>query len=380
MAQVDVEDELKTTLAALVAIDSTSARSNVPMVELIENLLRPGGFAFDRHPYLDDGGVEKVNLVAHRPGTGEVSALALVGHTDCVPFDPSWTGALSLAEREGRLYGRGACDTKAFIACALTAALRHPDRSAPLKLIFTADEEVGCIGSKRLADARVPAARFAIVGEPTSLRPMRAHKGYALAEVEVFGREGHSAYPEVGASAIFRAGRFLRRLEELSLTVLKAEVDARFEPPYTSVNVGLIAGGKAKNIIPGSCRFTVEWRPIPGQALERVEVLLQQISDELRRDDTDFRCEVKVLRKDRGVDTAESSEVVRFLGEESGLPSGTIPFGTEAPDLARLGAEAVVFGPGDIRVAHRTGEYVPVNELVRCAQILTRAIAHFFPG
>jgi len=229
---------LSGTLAALVAIDSTSARSNVPMVELIENLLRPGGFAFDRHPYLDDGGVEKVNLVAHRPGTGEVSALALVGHTDCVPFDPSWTGALSLAEREGRLYGRGACDTKAFIACALTAALRHPDRSAPLKLIFTADEEVGCIGSKRLADARVPAARFAIVGEPTSLRPMRAHKGYALAEVEVFGRETTVAATVMGDEVLLGA----IPMEAMDLLIHPATMQLMPNPAHPTVPASLAKG------------------------------------------------------------------------------------------------------------------------------------------
>lgn len=380
---LDISGRLTATLRELVAVDTTSSRSNLPLVERLEERLAAAGFSCQRHRYLDDAGVEKVNLLATAGGgAGEVAELALVGHTDCVPYDPAWKEALVLSERDGRLYGRGACDTKAFIACALTAAERvGPGALArPLRLVFTADEELGCFGAKKLVEAGLGRARYAIVGEPTALTPIRANKGYCLAEVEVKGVEGHSAYPESGASAIFRAARFLRRLEELSLGELRAEVDPSFDPPFTTLNVGLISGGKAKNVIPGSCHFTVEWRPIPAQSVDEVARMLRRIQDELARDEPAFQVEIRLLRQDRGADTPERSEVVRFLVEQSGNRPSTVAFGTEAPQLGELGAEAVVFGPGDIRVAHRTGEFVPLAELIRCEEILERAIRRFCGG
>lgn len=374
----DTFPALRTILAELVALDTTSARTNVPLIDYAQAKLEAAGFTAERQRYQDEAGVEKVNLVAVKGGTGRAE-LALVGHSDCVPFDAAWTEALKLTEKDGRLYGRGSCDTKGFIACALHAATRV-DASrlkAPLMVILTADEEVGLIGAKRLVDAGLGRARHAIVGEPTSLRPVRANKGYCLAEVEVVGKEGHSAYPETGASAIFRAGRFLHRLEQLANTVLREERDDAFQPPYTTVNVGLIQGGKAKNVIPGACRFTVEWRPIPGQSPERVTELLEMVRQELVKDEPAFEARVSVLRIDRGVNTPAEAEVVRFLAEQSGNAPATVAFGTEAPQLTELGAEAVVFGPGDIRVAHQTGEFVPVDELVRCEAILSKAIERF---
>lgn len=374
----DTLPALRATLTELVALDTTSSRTNVPLVDYAQAKLEAAGFACERQRYKDDAGVEKVNLVAVKGGTGR-AALALVGHTDCVPYDAAWKEALTLTEKDGRLYGRGACDTKAYIACALHA-VAHVDTArlkAPLMVILTADEEVGLVGAKKLVDAGLGRARHAIVGEPTSLRPVRANKGYCLAEVEVVGKEGHSAYPDTGASAIFRAGRFLHRLEQLALTVLREETDAAFQPPYTTVNVGLIQGGKAKNVLPGACRFTVEWRPIPGQRPEVVTELLERIRRELVKDEPAFEAKVHVLRIDRGVNTPAEAEVVRFLAEQSGKAPDTVAFGTEAPQLTALGAEAVVFGPGDIKVAHQTGEFVPMDELVRCEAILAKAIERF---
>jgi len=368
---------LEQRLAELVAIDSTSSRPNAPVIDHLEPLLRSAGFETERQRYTDDAGTQKVNLLARR-GEG-TPALALVGHTDCVPFDPAWSEALALTPRDGKLYGRGACDTKAFIACAVEAARSVASR--PLKqallLVFTADEEVGCVGAKKLVDAKRGGARFAIVGEPTSLRPIRAHKGYCLAEIEVFGKEGHSAYPDSGASAIFRAARLLERLERLAKEVLQPDQDAAFVPPYTTVNVGLIEGGKAKNIIPGSCRFVLEWRPIPRQPVERVPQLLETLLVRLREEEPGFNARFEVTRADRGVDTSEDSAVIQFLQAQTGNAPQTVAFGTEAPQLTALGAQAVVFGPGDIQVAHQTGEFVPRAELSRCAEVLEAAITQF---
>lgn len=366
--------ELKRTLSELVAFDTTSARTNAPLISYAEARLAKAGFDCVRQTYRDEAGVEKTNLVAAR-GQGQPE-LALVGHSDCVPYDPQWREALVLTEEGDRWVARGAADTKAFVACALHAVEAERTRR-PIVVIYTADEEVGCVGAKKLLDANAVSPKRAIIGEPTSLTPIRAHKGYCLAEIEVHGKEGHSAYPATGASAIFRAARLLQRIEEASNGELRRHTDVQFDPPFTTVNVGMISGGKAKNIIPGSCRFIVEWRPIPSQPNDRWVELMRGCIAELERSDSGFRATLRVSRADPGVDTPESAEVVQFLRAESGRAPQTVSFGTEMPYLTKLGAESVVFGPGDIKHAHQTGEWVPIAEVVRCEEVLRRAIARF---
>jgi len=362
---------IKEILADLVRIDSVSSRSNVEIVEYLERRCVAMNFVTRRYPYLDDHGVEKINLIALSEETDEVE-LALVGHTDTVPHDPNWAEATNLTERDGKLYGRGSCDTKGFIAAALTA-VENVKSNKPLALIYTADEEIGLRGAKRLAEMKPLRVRYSIVGEPTSLKPIRAGKGYSLAEVIVKGREAHSAYPALGASAVLRAARLITRLESIAEKLKEDQHDA-FDPPYTTLNIGLIRGGSAKNVLAGECRFTLEWRPIPTQSSEHLLDLFKAAIDEETQADPDFQCEVDANRQDTGFETAPDSPLIRLLEQTTGLESGTVAFGTEAAQMMKLGSESVVIGPGDIREAHRTGEFVPVDELERCAKILQTAV------
>jgi acetylornithine deacetylase len=215
--------------------------------------------------------------------------------------------------------------------------------------------------------------RYSIVGEPTSLKPIRAGKGYSLAEVIVKGREAHSAYPALGASAVFRAARLIARLESIAEQLKQDQHDA-FDPPFTTLNIGLIHGGSAKNVLAGECRFTLEWRPIPTQPSEHVLELFHAAIKEEQQLDPDFECEVDANRQDTGFETSPDSPLIKLLEHASGIKSGTVAFGTEAAQMMALGSESVVIGPGDIREAHRTGEFVPVDELERCAKILGRAV------
>ena len=362
-------------LTQLVAIDSVSSRSNLAMLDVLEPRLASLGFAVERQPV----GPGKANLLA-RKGPSGGGGLALVGHTDTVPYDPAWSGALTLSENEGRLYGRGACDTKGFIACALAAAGLPPPLGKPLWLVFTCDEEVGCLGSKALGRRADFRPQFAIVGEPTRLQPVRGGKGYCMAEVTVRGLEGHSAYPDRGASALRGARLFLdelAKLEEQLRQESESGIRGGFSPPYTTLNVGTFQAGKAKNIIPGEARLTVEWRPIPGEPFARVRSALDAIGALMRRRLPRLEIQIEVAREDSGFSTPADAELVRFLEAASGQPSATIPFGSEAPDLIELGVEVVVFGPGDIRVAHQTGEFVPVEDLARCEKVLGEAIEKF---
>ncbi|HKZ79174.1 MAG TPA: acetylornithine deacetylase [Pyrinomonadaceae bacterium] len=365
-------------LAKLVSIDSVSARSNVALTTFLADLCQTLNLRVRQFPYRDENAVEKINLIAIS-GSDFLSdltvELALVGHTDTVPYDPDWTEALTLTERDGKLYGRGACDTKAYIAAALAAlgTLQTKTLGRPFALIFTADEEVGLMGAKRLADLSPLRAHYSIVGEPTSLQPMRAGKGYCLAEVKVKGDEAHSAYPSFGASAIFRAGRLLTHLERIA-EELHSEVHTAFDPPYTTLNVGVISGGTAKNVVAGECRFTLEWRPVPGQQSDLVLRLLNAAIKKEQENESGFTVEVQPVRSDQGFETSTDSRLVEILETTTGRRAGTVAFGTEAGQMIRLGAETVVLGPGDIRVAHRTGEFVPIEQLNHCSEILKRVI------
>ena len=369
---------LKQTLAELVAINSVSSVSNEAIVDYLEQRCTEMGFVTRRFSYVDEKGLDKINLIAiigtEFSESTEVE-LALVGHTDTVPFDPNWNEATALTERDGRLYARGSCDTKGFIAATLTAIARL-DLSTlkqPLALVFTADEEIGLRGAKYLADLKALRPRYSIVGEPTSLQPIRAGKGYSLAEVVVRGREAHSAYPAFGASAILRAARLINRLEHLA-EELRDDRDPDFDPPYTTINVGLIRGGTAKNVIAGECRFTVEWRPIPTQSSDHVLKLINDAIKEQQSIEEDFDAEVTLERLDSGFNTSPDSRIVSLLEQLTEKRAGTVAFGTEAAQMTVLGSQAVVIGPGDIREAHRTGEFVPIDELERCTDIIAEAV------
>ena len=349
---------MKTTaelLRELVAINSVSSASNRPVIEFVKTQLP---WRTTEFPYLDSNGVEKVNCVFGAPD----ARLALVCHTDTVPFDETLT-----AKFDGeKVFGRGSCDTKAFLAAATIALGRAEARPSDVSLVLTADEEIGCVGAKHLLSTRAISPQFAIVGEPTSLRPIRAGKGYGLAEVVVTGREAHSAFPELGVSAISRAALLIQRIEEFGRE-LQSQTDPSFSPPFTTLNIGKISGGTAKNIIPGECRFLVEWRPIPSQEPTLVAARLSEIVAE-------FGC-VDVQRAERGFATSAESRLVEMLERETAISAGSVSFGTEAPQMAALGAETVVFGPGSMSVAHTSGEFVPVGELESCAEILGRVIA-----
>jgi acetylornithine deacetylase len=367
-------------LQELVGIPSVSSMSNRPVVEWIQRQLKPLGWHCRLFRYEDAAGVEKLNLIASPEpmGDGKVDAeLAIVCHTDTVPFSAEWAESTELHEKDGMLHGCGACDVKGFLACMLAAAsgIKTEELKKRLCLVFTSDEEVGCRGARYLLSCDAVRARYAIVGEPTSLAPARAGKGYCLASIKVTGKAAHSAFPEAGRSAIFAAAWLLREIEGLGQELRQDRNDA-FSPPWTTLNVGEVRGGTAKNVVPAECSFLLEWRPVPTQRPEVVLERLRAIIDRMSAEESleGIEIQVEVLRMDEGFETGVESAVIRSVMRGSNSEVKTIAFGTEAPWLARMGAEAVVIGPGSMLTAHSPRECVPIAELDECVTMLCRAI------
>ena len=371
--------DLESMLAELVSIPSVSHLGNGPLITHIQHLLEPLGWHQRVLSYHDAGGVEKQNLIVS-PAPFETDPvefeLAIVCHTDTVPYCATWAEATQLREQNGMLHGCGACDVKGFLACVLATLydLTTSQLRRPFCAVFTADEELGCRGAQFLAASKALRARFAIVGEPTSLIPSFAGKGYCLASVTVRGKAAHSAYPAAGVSAIFAAARMLVAIEALSSELMQ-DRDEAFSPPFTTLNVGEIRGGTAKNVVPELCSFLLEWRPIPAQPPQLVADRVLAIARDLERELTPaVQIQLEVLRQDAGFSTSPDSAIVQALTSETDAPVQTIAFGTEAPWLARMGAEAVVIGPGSMLTAHSERECVPIDELHRCKVLLRNAV------
>jgi acetylornithine deacetylase len=349
------------------------------LIEFVENTLRGRGWNFRELPYRDASGVEKVNLLATPPWqkADEFAVnLAFVCHTDTVPYSAEWNEAVTPQVIGDAMHGCGACDVKGFLACLLAALLNTPEAyfASTVLLVLTAEEEIGCVGARHLLETGLLRPRHVVVGEPTSLRPARAGKGYGLAEIRVFGKEAHSAHPGQGVSAIYRAAKLIGKIEHYALSLQETLVqeEARiFDPPYTTFNVGIIEGGTSKNIIPGKCKFLLEWRLLPGDSMGEIPGIVLQMVQDLRMNDPDFRYELDVLREQPGFETAAHSPLVRRWTEISGREPIGVPFGTEAPLMSTLADDTIVLGPGDMRTAHSPRECVSLAELDHCVAYLT---------
>ena len=354
-------------LLNLVRIPSVSSMSNRPIIDYVTGVLHQAQWHTRELTYRDAAGIEKVNLIAAPPGqnVGDPTAeLAFVCHTDTVPYLPDWKGAVEPFVADGVLYGCGACDVKGFLACLLASigGTEPAKLMDGLRLVLTADEEVGCVGIKRVLDSGALTPKRAVIGEPTSLRPARAGKGYCLAEITVFGAAAHSAHPQKGRSAIYAAARLIAAIEELA-GELASERNRFFSPDFTTLNVGTIQGGTAKNVVPEQCSFQLEWRPIPGQSADRVPAAVNSIAAKLQESDPEFRWKLQVVRQDAGFETGSNTRLVRSIEALVGRPATSIPFGSEANLMAKVAEEVVVFGPGDMTTAHSSRECVALAEL-----------------
>lgn len=375
-------------LSRLVAFDSTSRNSNLPIADFLCDYLDRPGIRIDRNPSLDG---TKVNVVAWiGPAPREDRAgLVLSGHMDVVPADEAgWrNNPFTLADEGDRWVGRGACDMKGFLALAtnLAAETDTGRLRAPLALVFTYDEEVGTLGAKRLLESYAPGPslpRSAVIGEPTSLRVARAHKGHLKLRITLHGRSAHSGYPHLGINAIEPAGRVISALAELRRELEREEAPHRElfpEVPFVPLNVGTVHGGAAINVVPDRCVVEVGVRPHPGlPGTEASAALAERIRRAAVEAAAPLEPTVEILSDSPPLFLDESAPIHRHLRELVGQSeTETVSFATDAGWLQRLGLDCAIFGPGTIAVAHKPNESLPKSELAAARDLLTQSIRSF---
>ncbi|MBL3572615.1 acetylornithine deacetylase [Rhodovulum sulfidophilum] len=373
-------DDTCAILADLVAFPTVSSESNLEMIVHIAALLGDLGARVD---LFHDATGHKANLFATLGPRNTDGGIVLSGHSDVVPVaDQDWsTDPFALHEADGRLYGRGTCDMKGFIAACLAMAPVYAglELTRPLHFAFTHDEEVGCLGGQALVaelSARGLRPAISLIGEPTEMRIVEAHKGCCEYTVEFHGREGHGSNPDAGVNAAEAAVRYVTRLMRLAEELkTRAPEDSPFEPPWTTVNLGRISGGQVHNVIPGKAEVAWEMRPVRSDDIGFVkEAMARHVAELLpamRAVAPEASILTHVIGEVVGLEPLTENAARRLLSELTGQSRAeTVPFSTEAGLFQSLGCAAAVCGPGAIAQAHKPDEYVTRDQLAQCLAML----------
>ena len=351
--------------------------SNRPLIELLAGWLERAGFKVELLEI--PGHPDKLNLLGTL-GSGP-GGLVLSGHTDTVPFDaPLWTyDPLKLTEADGRYYGLGIADMKSFFALAIEAArgFDAKDFDRPLMILATADEESAMRGARALVAAGRPLGRYAVIGEPTGLRPVRLHKGVMGEAVRLIGRSGHASDPSLGNNA-------LEGMHEVLSAVLAWRDELRrdyrhpaFQIPYPTLNLGHIHGGDNPNRICGDCELHLDLRVLPGLTPEELRAeLTRRVAEVGERRGLQWSV-APLFEPIPAAETPADSEIVRASEILTGHAAMAVNFGTEAPFLNQLGMDTLVLGPGDIAQAHQPDEYLALDRIPPTLDILRGLIQRF---
>jgi acetylornithine deacetylase len=385
-AQIDKTEMIE----RLVGYDTTSRNSNLSLIEFVRDYL--DGHGVKSELVFDETG-GKANLYA-TIGPQDQGGIMLSGHTDVVPVDDQdWhTDPFKLTAKDDRLYARGSCDMKSFIAVVLTLIPELADRRlrTPIHLSFSYDEEVGCLGARRLIDVlggRPHRPKLCIVGEPTMMQVGVGHKGKHVYRCHVHGHEAHSSLVHQGVNAIEAAAEIVAHLKGMARRKRDhGPFDPDFDPPYSSIHTGLIHGGTALNIVPKDCEFDFEIRPLPG---DDVAGLIAELRDFAA---TKLLPEMHAVQPGTGIaiddvsaapalDTPLDAEVTQLAASLTG-ENGTIkvPFGTEGGLFSAAGIPTIICGPGSIDQAHKPDEFVALDQIARCEAFLRRLIDRVSQG
>lgn len=368
-------------LEKLVAFDTTSIKTNIPLIDFVRDYLTGESIECQLVPTPDG---KKASLFATIGDAGK-AGIGLSGHTDVVPVDgQKWTtDPFKVTERDGKLFGRGTCDMKGFLACAMAMVPEFKARAlkTPVHLVFSYDEEVGCTGVRPMIaelGSRLTRPRLVIVGEPTSMGIVDSHKGATRFRTTVTGREAHSGMPHLGVNAIHFAGLIIAELGEIEAALKAGRQDERFTPPYSTVQIGLIEGGRAQNIVPRHCALSWEIRALPGFDIKAVtdrfeRFVRTRLLPSMQATGADTDIETVTVNSVPAFYSGGGSEAVsltlKLLGQNE---THAVSFGTEAGLFQRGGCDSVICGPGDIAQAHKPDEFILPSELDRCMAFLRK--------
>ena len=372
--------ELMRQLIAIPSISCTSAaldQSNREVIDTLASWLHDLGFNTEIQTVEVDG--SKANLIATL-GSGN-NGLVLAGHTDTVPFDEGrWRfDPFSLSEADNRLYGLGTADMKSFFALVIEA-LRGLDLSKlqqPLIILATADEETSMSGAKALQASHLAGARFALVGEPTGLKPVRMHKGIMMESIRLTGLSGHSSNPALGHSALEAMHRVMAELLLWREELQQVYHNPLFDVPQPTLNLGHIHGGDNPNRICGHCELQIDIRPLPGMALSELRLELEQrLHKTLAGSMIDYRT-VALFDGVPAVETPADSRLVKAAEQLTGAGAQAVAFSTEAPFYNQLGIDSVVLGPGHIEQAHQPDEFLAMEQIKPTIKLIQDLVKEF---
>lgn len=371
-------------LERLIAFPTVSRDSNLGLIDYVAEMLDANGVAC-QILHNEDG--HKANLFA-TVGPSDMPGVMLSGHTDVVPVDgQDWTvPPFEMTERDGRLYGRGAADMKGFVACALAACLKASKMqlATPLHLALSYDEEIGCIGVRSLVEMLKGAPQqplLCIVGEPTGMQVATGHKGKIAARAICRGREGHSALAPLALNAIHLGCDFVAALRrEQDRLAREGARDGDYDIPYTTVHVGKMNAGVALNIVPNLCQIDFEIRNVAADSAEEILDGLRReakrIAAEAASTAPEAAIDIEIFNAYPGLDTPAASQAVRFVKSLTGA-NGTIKvaFGTEGGLFSRdVGTPTVVCGPGSMAQGHKPDEFVSIEQMRRCDDMLEQLL------
>ena len=362
-------------LAELVRFDTTSRESNLDLIRFVEDYL--AGHGISSHMVFDEEG-GKANLVA-TVGPDSLDGVVLSGHSDVVPVDgQAWsTDPFEMVEKDGLLYGRGTCDMKGYLATALALVPEFiaAKMKTPVHIVLTYDEETTCGGAKRLMPELVKLGfdpRAVIIGEPTMMRLVNAHKGTCMVETRITGHPAHTSMPQLGVNAITVASELISELAKIQEELKAHPSPLRgFDPPHSTITVGLINGGTQFNIVPGSCTLGWDIRFVPGddplEFVGRLNERAAELIPRMRAVSESASIESKMLHHGKAfvpVDDSPAEELVKAVtGVNETLAVG---FGTEAVCYQDVGMSVVVYGPGSIEQAHKPDEFLSTGQLQEC--------------
>ncbi|MFT6459989.1 acetylornithine deacetylase [Pseudophaeobacter arcticus] len=379
---MELRDRTCEILGDLIAFPTLSSDSNQALIAYAAGLLEDCGAKVD---ITSSPCGRKANLFATL-GPEVDGGILLSGHSDVVPVtDQDWSSdPFVMAQREGRLYGRGTCDMKGFIAATLALAPSYAAQvsARPIHFAFTYDEEVGCFGAQHLAadlQGRGLTPGVAIIGEPTEMRVIEGHKGCYEYSTHFHGLEGHGSAPDLGINAVEYAVRYVAELLQLKQRLRgMAPAASRFDPPWTTVNVGALQGGVAHNVIASKAQVDWEMRPVCASDADFVKTALRQLCEnellpEMRQIYPEADITLETIGEVAGLVPMDQNEARRIMAELTGANGADlVAFGTEAGIFQALGMDVVVCGPGSIAQAHKADEYLALDQLDQCLTVLQR--------